>query len=70
MNALRIRGGRRLNGEWSIHSAKNAVLPVLAASILTDDRVCLTDCPDLSDIRYMVKFFRRSVVKCRRKTVR
>lgn len=53
MNALRIRGGRRLNGEWSIHSAKNAVLPVLAASILTDDRVCLTDCPDLSDIRYM-----------------
>ena len=53
MNALRIRGGRRLNGEWSIHSAKNAVLPVLAASILTNDRVYLNDCPDLSDIRYM-----------------
>jgi UDP-N-acetylglucosamine 1-carboxyvinyltransferase len=29
------------------------VLPVLAASILTNDRVYLNDCPDLSDIRYM-----------------
>ncbi len=53
MNALRIRGGRRLDGEWSIHSAKNAVLPILAAAILTDEKTCLTSCPDLSDIGYM-----------------
>ncbi len=53
MNALRIRGGNRLDGEWTIHSAKNAVLPILAAAILTDETTCLTDCPRLSDIGYM-----------------
>ena len=53
MNALRIRGGKRLNGECRIHSAKNAVLPILAASILTDEETILTECPDLSDIGYM-----------------
>lgn len=53
MNALRIRGGRRLEGEWTIHSAKNAVLPILAASILSHEKTVLTGCPDLSDVRYM-----------------
>ena len=53
MNALRIRGGKRLEGEWRVHSAKNAVLPILAASILTDEKTVLTECPDLSDIGYM-----------------
>lgn len=53
MNALRIRGGKRLEGEYRVHSAKNAVLPILAASILTDEKTVLTECPDLSDIGYM-----------------
>ena len=53
MNALLIRGGRRLEGEWTVHSAKNAVLPMLAAAILTDEKTVLTDCPRLSDILYM-----------------
>lgn len=53
MNALRIRGGRRLTGEWTVHSAKNAVLPIMAASILTEEETILTCCPVLSDIGYM-----------------
>ena len=53
MNALRIRGGRRLMGEWNIHSAKNAVLPIMAAAILTEEKTLLERCPNLSDIRYM-----------------
>ena len=53
MNALRIVGGRRLEGEWRIHSAKNAVLPIMAAAILTDGKTVLTNCPRLSDIAYM-----------------
>lgn len=53
MNALRIVGGRRLEGEWRIHSAKNAVLPIMAASILTKEKTLLTHCPSLSDIHYM-----------------
>ena len=53
MNALRIRGGRRLMGEWKVHSAKNAVLPIMAAAILTQEKTWLSDCPSLSDIAYM-----------------
>lgn len=53
MDALRIVGGRRLDGECTVHSAKNAVLPILAASILTDEKTLLEECPELSDIRYM-----------------
>ena len=53
MDTLRIRGGRRLDGEWTVHSAKNALLPIMAASILTDDPTLLEDCPRLSDIRHM-----------------
>ena len=53
MNALRIRGGNRLKGEWTVHSAKNAVLPIMAASILTGEGTVLTRCPLLSDIGYM-----------------
>lgn len=53
MNALRIRGGRRLEGEWTVHSAKNAVLPIMAASILTEEKTYLQRCPELSDIGHM-----------------
>ena len=53
MHALRIRGGRRLKGEWNVHSAKNAVLPIMAAAILTKEPTLLERCPQLSDIRYM-----------------
>lgn len=53
MNALQIRGGRRLKGEWTVHGAKNAVLPIMAASILTEEKTILEGCPQLSDIGYM-----------------
>ncbi len=53
MNALRICGGRRLTGTVTVHSAKNAVLPIMAAAILTDETTELTECPFLTDIGYM-----------------
>lgn len=58
MDALRIRGGRRLSGQWRVHSAKNAVLPIMAASILSDEKSVLLDCPMLSDIAYMGEILR------------
>ena len=58
MNSLRIKGGRRLDGEWTVGCAKNAVLPIMAASILTEQPVTLLDCPDLTDIRYMADILR------------
>ena len=58
MNALRIHGGRRLTGEWRVHSAKNAVLPIMAASILTGEATRLEGCPELVDVAYMADILR------------
>ncbi|MDR3052182.1 MAG: UDP-N-acetylglucosamine 1-carboxyvinyltransferase [Oscillospiraceae bacterium] len=50
-----MRGGHRLEGAVAIHSAKNAVLPILAASILADDPVTILDCPRISDAQNMLR---------------
>lgn len=49
MQRLLIEGGRRLEGEIPIHGAKNAVLPILAATLL-GGRCTLSNCPALSDV--------------------
>ena len=50
MKKIIISGKRKLQGEVSIHGAKNAVLPILCASILCEDKVVLHNCPKLSDV--------------------
>ena len=50
---FRIIGGERLSGRVDIPAAKNAVLPILAACLLTSDRVELENCPLLEDIENM-----------------
>ena len=44
-----VHGGKRLEGILRIHGAKNAVLPILAASLLSEESV-LENCPDLTDV--------------------
>jgi len=51
---LRVEGGSRLYGEVRVSGAKNAVLPILAAAILTDDPVTLEDVPRLTDVEHML----------------
>lgn len=53
MQVMRITGGRRLAGAIPISGAKNAALPALAATLLTEDRVRLRRIPDVVDIRTM-----------------
>ena len=53
MDRMRIRGGRPLVGEIEISGAKNAALPLLAASLLTEDTLKLTNLPYLADIDAM-----------------
>jgi len=53
MDRIRIRGGRPLHGDIAIGGAKNAALPLLAAGLLTDQRLVLTNVPQLADIRTM-----------------
>ena len=54
MDKYIIEGGKPLYGEVEIQSAKNAVLPLLAASILTDERVVLHRCPRIRDVMNMI----------------
>ena len=53
MDRIRIRGGRPLGGEIAIGGAKNAALPLMAAGLLTDERLMLSNVPRLADIRTM-----------------
>ena len=50
MSQLTIKGGRRLEGEAGIQGAKNSVLPILAATLLTAEQVELRGCPRLRDV--------------------
>ena len=50
MDIFCIRGGTPLHGRIALHGAKNAALPLLAATLATGARCELLDCPDISDV--------------------
>ncbi|HET8726693.1 MAG TPA: UDP-N-acetylglucosamine 1-carboxyvinyltransferase [Alphaproteobacteria bacterium] len=50
MDKIRIRGGKALHGSIHISGAKNAALPLMAASLLTDQTLTLVNLPHLADI--------------------
>ncbi len=53
--ALVVEGGRKLEGEVVLSGAKNAALPILAATLLTSDECYLENLPDIEDIRTMMR---------------
>src|SRR5690606_17733352 len=53
MDVVRIRGGNPLRGTVKISGAKNAALPIFAATLLTEEPCIIQNVPDLSDIRFM-----------------
>ncbi len=53
MDRIRIRGGVPLDGTIAIGGAKNAALPLMAASLLTAETVSLDNVPDLADVATM-----------------
>jgi UDP-N-acetylglucosamine 1-carboxyvinyltransferase len=50
MDRIRISGGRKLNGSIPISGAKNATLPLMIASLLTDETLVLENVPRLADV--------------------
>jgi len=58
MDKLIIEGGIRLKGEVTISGAKNAVLPILAATLLTDDTCIIEGVPALRDVNTMMRILR------------
>ena len=55
MDSLLIKGGTPLRGEVTISGAKNAVLPIMAATLLTQETCVIRRVPDLSDVRFMAQ---------------
>jgi len=58
MDTFIIQGGVPLNGEIAISGAKNAVLPILAATLLTSEPCIIRRVPDLSDVHFMGKILK------------
>ena len=55
MDKLLINGGRRLAGSLRVSGAKNAALPILAATLLSGETVTVSNAPHLNDVNTMVK---------------
>ncbi|HSC33757.1 MAG TPA: UDP-N-acetylglucosamine 1-carboxyvinyltransferase [Thermodesulfobacteriota bacterium] len=55
MEKIVVEGGKRLEGEIKVSGAKNAVLPLMAACILSEGKNLITNVPDLADVRTMAK---------------
>jgi UDP-N-acetylglucosamine 1-carboxyvinyltransferase len=63
MQKLAIQGGYPLNGEVKISGAKNAALPIMCASLLTADKLSLSNLPDMHDVKTMVRLLQQMGVK-------
>ena len=55
MQKLEIKGGRKLSGKVLISGSKNATLPILAATILTNKKITITNIPIVRDVETMVE---------------
>jgi len=66
MQKLKIRGGRTLSGSVRISGAKNAALPIISASLLSQEPLALTNVPQLNDIGTMVKLLTQMGVTAER----
>ena len=66
MSVLRISGGKRLEGAVRVQGAKNSVLPVMAASILSHGETVIHNCPNLSDVNAAIQILRHLGCVCKR----
>lgn len=64
MEGFCVQGGEKLQGEVTVPTAKNAVLPLLAASILPEGSVTLRRCPDILDVRAMGEIIETLGCRC------
>ena len=66
MHYFEIVGGNRLKGNIPISGAKNAALPIIAASILCEGETILRNVPDLADVRHMLALLNKLGVRSQR----
>lgn len=64
MESILVQGGNPLIGTINISGAKNASLPIMACSLLTEDEITLSNIPDLTDIYTMKSLLENHGTKC------
>ncbi len=69
MSSYKIIGGKPLYGTITPNGNKNAALPIISASLLTDEEVILTNVPDIIDVRVQIRILKKlgAIVKYNRK---
>ena len=70
MERFVIDGGERLYGKLEAHSAKNAVLPLLAASILTEEPVKIRNIPAINDVENMLHILQQALKRQKRSSAK
>ena len=58
MDAFRIKGPCKLDGELEVPGAKNSALPLMAAALLTEEEVVLQDVPAYADVGNLIRLLR------------
>ena len=71
MDKLEVFGARKLKGSVRISGSKNAALPILAASILSNKKIILNNFPNLKDTKTMIRLLESigSVIKYSKKKI-
>ena len=64
VEGFRVRGGEKLQGQVRLEGAKNAVLPILAASLLPQGDTVIRDCPDIRDVHAMAGILQKLGCRC------
>lgn len=68
MTYIQVTGGKKLNGEIEVQGSKNAVLPILAASVLHDGITTIHHCPDITDVQCMICILKSIGCKIKRES--
>jgi UDP-N-acetylglucosamine 1-carboxyvinyltransferase len=63
MDRIRLKGGKQLKGDIPISGSKNASLPLMVASLLTDQKLTLHNVPRLADITTMIQLLKQHGVE-------
>ena len=58
MSTIHVIGGRKLEGKLNIQGSKNAALPILAATLMTEGVNVIENCPQISDVEEMLEILR------------
>ncbi len=68
MSSFQVSGGRKLSGEITAQGAKNEALQIISAVLLTDQKVTITNIPDITDVNLQIELLEEMGVKVERTT--